>query len=398
MTNHDTKLKGKNILICDGWTPYPDNSVVKGGTMKSTPEMIHALRDYGVNITYRTILGESTCVINEDPTEKRGGFYYRHVSEQEQLNEILSNKYDLVHISSRIIFNKQSIVNKLKEGLKTPIIWTLTGPAVLSEVEKEDLELCSAITCLSSGLKQQCVLLGIPEEKLFIIPNVVNVNEEKRPDNHQEIKAEIRSTHNVPHDAIVFTYAGRISPEKKLDTLVDTWKKFFEAHHDKNQYLFILGGVAENNQTVGQKNIPDSPMQKLFKYIRSLSEHNIISTGWADIHPYMIASDFAVSTASMEGLSNVALEAATREVPNIAPIGTHGYIDIIENKVSGFLYNLWEEDGLLNAFHEAYKLKKHNSDKYIEMSKAARQRVIDYSSPEKVYIKYINLYKNILSL
>ena len=385
-------MNKKNILICNGWTPYPDNSPIKGGTMKSTPELIESLRKYGANIFYRTFLGETTKVISEPATTEKGGLDYKHTTEQDHIAEILSNKYDLVHVTSRLIFNKPELVAQLKNA-QTPIIWTLTGPAVLAEINAKDMEYVTAITCLSSGLKQQCVLMGIPEEKLFLISNTIDTDKEKRPEDHNDVRKKIREEHSISEDAIVFTYAGRISPEKKLKTLVDNWEKYIAEHSDKNQYLFILGGVAENNQSIGQKDIPDSPMQALFKYIKSLNTKNVISTGWADIHPYMLASDFAVSTAYMEELSNVALEAASRNVPNIAPVGTHGYIDIIENRISGFLYDLWKDGDLLKALNQAYDLKKNNQTEYIKMSEQARESIINYANSDTVHLKYKDLYE-----
>jgi len=72
------------------------------------------------------------------------------------------------------------------------------------------------VIIFSTSQRDFLVKLGVPEEKLAIIPNGVDVN--KYCPGPSNIKAQYNAD-------CLFIYLGRIMPEKNVESLLKAWKK-----------------------------------------------------------------------------------------------------------------------------------------------------------------------------
>lgn len=96
-----------------------------------------------------------------------------------------------------------------------------------------------------------------PDERIFVCPRGVNsvlFTPERRS---ESVRSEMRSRAGIPGDSIVLLYAGRISPEKNIQLLVDLMKILGrDEGHDYRLLIAGAGPKAEWLRTQGEKYAP----------------------------------------------------------------------------------------------------------------------------------------------
>ena len=100
------------------------------------------------------------------------------------------------------------------------------------------------------------------EERVFVCPRGVNT-ENFRPDRKSEqVRSEMRKRSQIPDDAVVLLYAGRISPEKNIPLLVDVMKILSrDTEHDFRMLIAGAGPQAEWLKQEGEKHAPGKIVQ-----------------------------------------------------------------------------------------------------------------------------------------
>lgn len=399
----DLVEKGKNpqlkhLLFATGFTPFPDANTLGGGTSKADLVLTQLMAAHGVNVDIRSCIGSSDVQTPWHVFDGSGLLTFGHLSGQDALVEhIVNSPADLVHISSRIIFTHPDRVQRLKATDK-PLVWTITANTVFSELDPTAVNQCAVIICKSNGLKQMAEAAGIPSKKLVVIPNAINAHTEHPLG--QEVRVQVRQEYNIPQDATVFVYAGRIAPEKQIDKLYEAWKFFFSNTADKNTFLFILGDVTKSKNVLGYSTQRDSMLVLLddLKSQEAFDNYHVIAPGWVNVGEFLAASDFFVSFSHTEGMSNATLEASARAVPSIAPYQTPGYSDIIgTDGRGGFLFNIQQPDELVAHLLKAQCIVQQQPEVYGQISAYARARIEALNSPIVVAQKHLAVYENILS-
>ncbi len=134
---------------------------------------------------------------------------------------------------------------------------------------------------------------------------------------------EIRARYQVPEDATVFSFVGRIVRDKGIVELVEAFKRISTA---ENVRLILVGPFEQDLDPlppVVMQFIHDSPL--------------IIKAGFqADVRPWLLASDIFVFPSYREGFPNVVMQASCLEIPCIVS-DINGCNEIIEDKVSGLI-------------------------------------------------------------
>jgi glycosyltransferase involved in cell wall biosynthesis len=132
--------------------------------------------------------------------------------------------------------------------------------------------------------------------------------------------SHLREQHQIPQDALVVGFAGRLILEKGIRELDAAWKDVAQRFPDV--YLVIAGA-------------PDgadpSAVERLFRGPRTVRLGQV-----SDMVALYEALDVFVLPSYREGLSTVLLEAMASGVPTIAA-RTVGTVDVIEAEVTGVL-------------------------------------------------------------
>lgn len=171
-----------------------------------------------------------------------------------------------------------------------------------------------AFITISAEINDELAALGIPAAQRPFIPNGVDTDRFK-PVSTEE-KAAVRRRLNLPAGTIT-VFMGRLSPEKRVDQLVDVWPAIRAAYKDAN--LVILGTGPEE-ETLKQR-----------------AGAGVIFAGRiADVVPYLQAADIFVLPSSTEGLSNAMLEGMAMGLAVVAT-DVGGAPDLIQHGQSGWL-------------------------------------------------------------
>ena len=158
---------------------------------------------------------------------------------------------------------------------------------------------------------------------------------------------EIRTQYNISKEVKVFSFVGRIVPQKGINELLEA---FFRIDR-KDTFLFILGAPDEL----------DSLNQELVE--KAQKADNIVFTGSVpDPERYVAASDFFVIPSYREGFPNTILEAGALGVPSIVT-RINGMIDLIQDGHTGFVCEIKSVDTLFDCMQRALSLSEDDYEK-----------------------------------
>lgn len=168
---------------------------------------------------------------------------------------------------------------------------------------------------------------------------------------------DIRESLNIPKDAFVFCFVGRIVKDKGIDELVSAFEKLTREY--SNTYLLLVGPEEDANQ------ISVDTIETI------TSNNRIFSLGRRDdVRPYLAASNALVLPSYREGVGQVILEANALDVPCIAT-DIIGPRDVIKPMVNGELV----KSRSVEPLYEKMKEWIENPDKVADMAKLSRNFV-----------------------
>jgi glycosyltransferase involved in cell wall biosynthesis len=189
-------------------------------------------------------------------------------------------------------------------------------------------------------------------------------------------KFQIRKELNIPKDAIILLYLGRLNRDKGILDLISAFTKI--AADESKLWLLLVG--------------PDefSPSLKL-NHLKQTLLKRIIRVGFTNSpEKYMCASDIFCLPSYREGFGTSVIEAAACEVPSIAS-RIYGLMDAVKDDDTGFLHPPGDIDSIIFLIKRLI-----NHDLRIKMGKAARSRVeLQFSQP-LVTNAVITFYKRLI--
>ncbi len=188
----------------------------------------------------------------------------------------------------------------------------------------------------------------------------------------------IRERYQIPGEAMVFSFVGRVVRDKGIVELVEAFKKL-AAFRDAR---LILVGPYEQEL--------DPLPEEVLQFIQQ--DKRVIAAGYQhDVRPWMIASDVFVFPSYREGFPNVVMQAACLEVPCIVS-DINGCNEIIEDKVSGLIVPVKEAGALHHAMGclaTDRKLRKAFASK-------AREFVVSNFDQQFVWRELLREYRGLL--
>ncbi len=182
-------------------------------------------------------------------------------------------------------------------------------------IEGFNMRRAKKVIVTSEGIKREIMkYYGIPEEKITVIPNGVNIERFKRNDNMRKV---IRKELGISSGDFVIIFVGRNLKRKGFEYLLKALPLL-----NRKAKLIVAGGN-------------DGYYQNLTKDLKQ--EKNVFFIGDVpNMEKYFSASDVFVFPTFYEGFSLATVEAAACGVPVIAA-KANGTEDLIDNGKNGFL-------------------------------------------------------------
>jgi glycosyltransferase involved in cell wall biosynthesis len=173
--------------------------------------------------------------------------------------------------------------------------------------------------------------LGRASERVSVIPNPVEVDAVAAAARHRP--------EGAPSGSPTLVTAGRLSPQKGIDLLLDAFAALLPSH--PRAVLWVLGDG------------PERP--SLQRRCRRLGiDRSVHLLGFAeDPYPYLGAADIYVSAARYEGLSNSLLEAMACGTPVVATGGPASGHEAVTEGATGWLAEAGSVTSLRAALERA---------------------------------------------
>lgn len=250
---------------------------------------------------------------------------------------------------------------------------------LLMMMEKITCGCATHVVSVSKGVADVMVQDGLcPKEKIRMVGygSAGGVGIERY--NPNKIESNVRNELNIPEDAFVFAFVGRIVKDKGINELVSAFdyinRKYPSVH------LLLVGPV----ETV-QNPVDGSTFRIIEK------NENIHAVGMQkDVRPYLKASDAFILPSYREGFGMVLIEAGAMGLPCITTDIT-GCNEIIVPGENGAIIEPRNKEALRIEMEKWLS----NPDMVKNMAKNARKMVVERFDSTYVANNYFNFYKNL---
>lgn len=188
-------------------------------------------------------------------------------------------------------------------------------------MDRVNLRFVDHVVAVSEGQGERVRKAGVPNSRLSVIRNAARLNAFGDPDPAYRDKLRGHFPADTGPSPIVLA-AGRLSPEKGFDVLLEALPAVVAAHPTAKFVLFGEGNErAELEARIAELNLA----------------YRFVLPGFsAELDKFLPWADVVVLPSFTEGLPNVALEAAAAGVPVVAT-AVGGTPEVVEHGVTGWL-------------------------------------------------------------
>jgi glycosyltransferase involved in cell wall biosynthesis len=186
-------------------------------------------------------------------------------------------------------------------------------------LDRRSLPRMDAVVCVSEAQARKVRKTGVAEECLHVIRNAI------QPDRFGHGRSSARTflqSYFPRPQALLVGAAGRLSPEKGFDVLIESAASVLKACPGAGFVLF------------GDGPLHASMVRRIAQL--GLQEHFVLAGFRADLDRWLPGFDVTVLPSYTEGLPNVVLESFAARVPVVAT-AVGGTPEVIEDGISGYL-------------------------------------------------------------
>lgn len=196
--------------------------------------------------------------------------------------------------------------------------------------------------------------------------------------NRENERINKRKALGIADNEIVLTNIGRITREKGIHVLVESFAQITKKHNNVRLCIAGMGDYIHEIET---------------NYSRLIAEGKILLLGKiSDVKETLLASDVFVFPTLHENLSNSLLEAATVGLPIIAT-NVGGNPEVIEHNKSGLLINPDNVGELTDALLQVIE----DSSLRTDLGKQAVVKIESEYTQEKIFERMAEMYDKVLS-
>jgi phosphatidylinositol alpha-1,6-mannosyltransferase len=246
-----------------------------------------------------------------------------------------ASKYDVIHLADAVLAPIGDILKMIRP--KTKVVLTMHGLDLTyaeknrfyKQVNIEAIKALNGLVAVSEATKRQAVSMGIPSEKIIVIPNGINAQVTKSEKDSPSMDNLFLERKLTPPTAgqIPIISLGRLQKRKGVVWFI---KKVFPFLDQRAIYLVAGGGPEE---VAIKEAIQESSEKKRIFFLGPVSESEkkiIFNNGLLFVQPNLtVAGD-------MEGFGITMLEASSCGLVVIAS-AVDGIPEAIQNKKNGFL-------------------------------------------------------------
>jgi len=253
---------------------------------------------------------------------------------------------DVIHISTPGFIGIVGTLIALK--YKIPVIGTYHTDFPMYIYSNTRLKLAKNITTLFMKIfyKKFTALLTRSQEYIEVINQDICIKKEKifflQPGTNiktfspKYYNSNIWESYNIPRNSTKFLYVGRLTKEKNLDFLFETWKLFYNQSKKKDSYLCVVGSG------------------ELESYKDSLRKYNIVFLGHKEkeeLSSLYASSTVFVFPSTTDTLGQVVLESLASATPVIVTNkgGPCGIVNNSKEQV-GFVLDIEKKESWMKLF------------------------------------------------
>lgn len=229
--------------------------------------------------------------------------------------------------------------------------------------------LADRVVAISANVRDFCrTQIGLPEEKLVLIPNGVELPELPLP-----TAREARAALGLPPDGLLLGAVSRLDPAKGIDVLLEALVQVEDAS------LVVVG---------------DGPQRAALETLAArlgLSARVHWAGFQQDAVRLLPAFDLFVQPSVYEGLPTTVMEAMAAGLPVVAT-AVGGTPEVVVDGVTGRLVPPRDPAALAAAIHALL----HDPDRRRTMGQAGRERVAQHFSVEQMVRRTERLYDELL--
>ena len=223
-----------------------------------------------------------------------------------------------------------------------------------------------------------------PEQKLKIIgngsSNGIDTAHFSPTFYSHEQNEKLRTELNIPLNAFVFCFVGRIVKDKGINELIQAFKKLSTVNCQLSIKLLLVGPYEQELDPL----LPETETE-----IRNNT--NIISVGFqTDVRPYLAISDIFVFPSYREGFPNVVMQAGAMELPCIVT-DINGCNEIIEDGVNGLIIPVKDKESL----KEKMLLLLNNHRLVMQLKQKAREMITSRYEQRMVWEALLEEYRQL---
>ncbi len=212
--------------------------------------------------------------------------------------------------------------------------------------------------------------LGYPEEKTVVIPNGIEI-----PENSSD-RTKILAEFNLPEDARVVGFVGRLAPQKRIMDLI--WAFQLLKQITTNVYFLIIGEGPEK-----QKALDLAKHMECDHLVRFAGHQENVSEIMQVMNVFWLASDF-------EGMSNSLMEAMSHGIPSVVS-DIPPNRELIEDGKTGYVVKVGDSVGFAQ-FADRILADQELAKK---LGNEAFQTMKDKFSIENMVNAHVNLYHEV---
>lgn len=188
---------------------------------------------------------------------------------------------------------------------------------------------------------------------------------------------ELQEKLDIHDEDFILGYAGRLTKDKGIDLLIESFKKLYEVNSDLK--LLLIGDFESSN-----------PLKQENENL--IHQHpNIIYVPYTDgMDYYYSLMDLFILPTYREGFSNVSIEAQSMGVP-VVTFDSTGASDTVEHGMTGLITESKSADGLIKAIGELMT----NDRKRKEMASVSRAFIAENFDRNLMHQKLLNFYDSI---
>jgi glycosyltransferase involved in cell wall biosynthesis len=289
-----------------------------------------------------------------------------------------------------------------KKNRPTPYLVRSVGDDILSSSDKkvglrQDLMIGGLISeimpgvqmmiALSETMRREYVRIGVPEKRLAVVPNAVDLARFRGPTN----RLKTRQEHGLAPDRFLFLAVGRNHPQKDYTTMLDAALQLRRALPDPFQLAIAGRDAGALGPEVTRRGLNDTV--RLLEI--GIPKYSPLGNAAVEAPPASMANlygaaDAFVMSSLLEGFSSALLEAMAAGLPVIVA-DSPGCGDFVREENSGWIV----PPGNPSALAEKMRQLLQSVEARNELAARSRQRASQFDW-HVVVDRYLEIYQELI--